>query len=150
MKKKLRILLADDDKDDRFFFEKALQNISAQTELSAVEDGEKLMSYLMKNTSNLPDILFLDINMPRKNGSECLVEIKGHDKLKNIPVIMYSTSLHDDVADLLHSYGASYYIQKTDFTFLPDLLERTIGMITADDNTPTERKHFIVKSNKYA
>ena len=150
MKKRLRILLADDDKDDRFFFEKALKTLPTQTELFSVEDGEKLMTYLLKNITNLPDVLFLDINMPRKNGSECLQEIKRHGKLKEIPVVMYSTSLHEDVADLLHCHGASYYIQKTDFTFLPNLIDKALRMIITDKNTHPERKEFILTVNNFA
>ena len=65
----ISILLADDDADDRFFFGKALKELPISTELTTVEDGEKLMSYLLKNSEKLPDVLFLDLNMPRKNGS---------------------------------------------------------------------------------
>ncbi|MGZ3902669.1 MAG: response regulator, partial [Bacteroidia bacterium] len=96
----INILLADDDKDDRYFFEKALKTLSIKAQLTISEDGEKLMAYLLKHSEKLPDVLFLDLNMPRKNGAECLTEIKLHEKLKKLPVIIYSTSLHDDVADI--------------------------------------------------
>jgi CheY-like chemotaxis protein len=59
----LNILLADDDKDDRFFFEKALQEVAIPTLLTTVNDGQELMDYLFKNSDHLPDVLFLDINM---------------------------------------------------------------------------------------
>src|SRR4051812_32115664 len=118
----LHILLADDDKDDRFFFGKALQAIPILTDLVTVEDGKKLMEHLLKNPKRLPDVLFLDLNMPRKNGSECLAEIKDSPKIKQLPVIIYSTSLHEDVADLLYEKGAHYYIRKTDLTELEKIL----------------------------
>jgi CheY-like chemotaxis protein len=70
--KSINILLADDDTDDCFFFEKALREISITTQLTSVSDGERLMDHLSKNLGKLPDVLFLDLNMPRKSGFECL------------------------------------------------------------------------------
>ena len=81
--KQLRILLADDDMDDRYVFELAIKELSKEILLSSVVDGEKLMAFLIDDSNQLPDILFLDINMPRKNGLDCLVEIKQNEKLKN-------------------------------------------------------------------
>src|ERR1043165_6124750 len=98
--KNIFILLADDDKDDRFFFDKALGSISLPSDFVAVEDGEKLMSWLRK-AAKLPDVLFLDINMPRKNGAECLAEIKSDPVLKKIPRIVYSIPLRNDVPHVL-------------------------------------------------
>src|SRR5688500_20391697 len=71
----IKVLLADDDIDDRYFFEKVLKSLMVNTELATVEDGERLMIYLAENSEKLPDILFLDLNMPKKNGTECLSEI---------------------------------------------------------------------------
>jgi CheY-like chemotaxis protein len=118
--KEIRILLADDDKDDRFLFREALSELPIEAELSTVHDGEELMNYLAENTQNLPDILFLDLNMPRKNGFECLTEIKLNDELANLPVIMFSTSyprdMHyeQDIIKLLYKIGAYDYIRKPD------------------------------------
>ena len=81
--KQLRILLADDDMDDRYVFELAIKELSKEILLSSVVDGEKLMAFPIDDSNQLPDILFLDINMPRKNGLDCLVEIKQNEKLKN-------------------------------------------------------------------
>jgi CheY-like chemotaxis protein len=72
----IHILLADDDIDDRGFFEKALLEIPIACQLTMVQDGEQLMDYLNKHTMELPDVLFLDLSMPRKTGFECLTEIK--------------------------------------------------------------------------
>src|SRR5471030_460081 len=93
----LNVLLADDDTDDCIFFEKALKEILIETHLSIVHDGEELMKYLLKNSEKLPDVLFLDISMPRKNGFECLTEIKENKKLKDIPVLMFTTSYPRDL-----------------------------------------------------
>jgi CheY-like chemotaxis protein len=108
----LDILLADDDADDCLFFEEALEELPVSTALTAVHDGEKLMQLLNDETNILPHILFLDLNMPRKNGFECLAEIKLNTKLKDMPVIIFSTSYEQQVVNLLYQNGAHYFIRK--------------------------------------
>lgn len=108
----VQILLADDDPDDRLFFKEAVEDLPLSVQLTIVEDGGQLMKLLNEKQDELPDILFLDLNMPRKNGRECLVEIKRSEKLKRLPVIIYTTSLPKDVATLLYNEGAHYYIRK--------------------------------------
>ena len=110
--KKLNILLADDDLDDCNFFKEALEALPLTTNLTTVNDGEQLMNYLLENTDHLPHVLFLDINMPRKNGFECLSDIKHHDKLKDLPVVMFSTSNAQDKINILFKTGADVYIHK--------------------------------------
>ena len=83
---RLHVLLADDDIDDCIFFKEALAELLLSTQLTAVHDGEQLMQHLTDETCELPDVVFLDINMPRKNGFECLAEIKLSGKLKLLPV----------------------------------------------------------------
>jgi CheY-like chemotaxis protein len=125
----IHILLADDDKDDRFFFDKALKNIPVHTVLETVEDGEQVMAYLKKKKENFPDVIFLDLNMPRKNGMESITEIKSDDRLKHIPVVIYSTSLHEDIADLLYEKGAHYYVRKADLTELKRVLLQLLTLM---------------------
>jgi CheY-like chemotaxis protein len=125
--KQLNILLADDDIDDCLFFEKALSEISASTHLSIVHDGEQLMVYLSENYDHLPHIIFLDINMPRKNGLECLKEIKKNEKLMNIPVVMFSTSNAWDGITRLFESGSHVYIHKPkDFAQLKQVLHHAL------------------------
>src|ERR1041385_2052858 len=88
----LKILLAEDNQHDRYFFKKALNEIGIPAELTSVNDGDLLMKHLAKNLMNLPDILFLDLNMPCKNGFECLSEIKQDPALNGFPVVIFSTS----------------------------------------------------------
>lgn len=137
------VLLADDDKDDRFFFKKALNNITVPTKLVTVPNGERLMEYLDENSETLPDVLFLDLNMPRKNGNECLVEIKAQVKLKNLPVIIYSTSLREEVADVLYKSGAHYYIQKCDYAELIQILESIFNLLLKDTKRPARNKFVL-------
>lgn len=108
----VHLLLADDDSDDREFFFDALQTVSIPVELSIVKDGEELMQWLIQRRECLPDLLFLDLNMPRKNGHECLKEIKRHPDLKTLPVIILSTAANTLEIETLYKNGAQYYIQK--------------------------------------
>lgn len=139
----LSILLADDDKDDRFFFSKALKDISVQTQLDTVEDGAELMTYLKKK-AKLPDILFLDLNMPRKNGMECLAEIKSNAELKSLSVVIYSTSLNEDIADLLYKNGAHYYVRKADLAELKKILFQILTLMVENKFATPSRSKFII------
>ncbi len=125
--KTLKVLLADDDKDDCIFFRQALEEIRVSTDLYTVHDGDELISYLHANTEHLPHIIFLDINMPRKNGLECLREIKDHSLLKEIPIVMFSTSNDWDTISKLFKSGAHVYIHKpNDFAQLKQVLHHAL------------------------
>jgi CheY-like chemotaxis protein len=125
--KQLNILLADDDKDDCIFFKQALEEIASHTNLITVNDGDELIASLLGNIDHLPHIIFLDINMPRKNGLECLKEIKSHDLLSEIPVVMFSTTNEWDVISMLFKSGANVYIHKpNDFAQLKQVLHHAL------------------------
>jgi CheY-like chemotaxis protein len=129
----LTILLADDDKDDRLFFKMALNTLAISAQLAAVVDGEKLMDYLSENEQQLPDVLFLDLNMPRKNGFECLSEIKLNDTLKQLPVIIFSTSFEQEVVNLLYQNGAQYFMRKpAEFSLFKKIIRQTVTLISQD------------------
>lgn len=140
----IRIVLADDDKDDRFFFNLALKKLPILTELVIAEEGEMLMNYLLKNSTQPPDVLFLDLNMPRKNGSECLEEIKHHEVLKSIPVIIYSTSMDDAEADHLYKHGAHYYVRKADLNEIETILTKVLTLLQKSDFKRPARNGFIL------
>ena len=129
----LHILLADDDMDDRIFFDKALREIPITTKLSTVNNGEQLMEWLFGNADRLPDVLFLDLSMPRKTGFECLAEIKENEKLRSLTVIMFTTSftrgieLEDNLKSTLAKMGAEAYIRKPiDFGVLKQVIHQTL------------------------
>jgi len=112
----IRIFLADDDPDDRFFFDRALSKAAIAANLTVAEDGQKLIDLLDGITEPPPpDIIFLDINMPCKNGKACLIEIRKKEKFNNVPVIMFSTSSHHRDIEETFETGANRYINKTDF-----------------------------------
>lgn len=112
MKHKLlfkNILLVDDDQDDCFIFGEALSEIDKSIRFSCLTSTERLMAALQQNK---PDLIFLDINMPKKNGFDCLQEIKSAVAFKAIPVVMYSNSTRPQEVDDAYMYGASLYIKK--------------------------------------
>jgi CheY-like chemotaxis protein len=132
----LNIVLADDDTDDCSFFDKALKEIPIATNLTIVHDGEQLMKYLLRNSVHLPDVVFLDLSMPRKNGFECLCEIKESLQLKDLPVVMFSTSFprdmnyEENMISLLLKIGAHDFIRKSvDFTQLRQVIHKTLIMV---------------------
>lgn len=140
------LLLADDDEDDCTFFKEALDDLSVPVNLVTVNDGVELMNHLTVEVSDLPDLLFLDLNMPRKNGHECLAEIKKMDQLKNLPVIIFSTSLDTEIVNKMYEKGALYYIRKPgDFSKLKQVIGNALK-ITAENNfKKPERENFILQ-----
>jgi CheY-like chemotaxis protein len=141
----LRVLLADDDMDDCLFFKEALEELPLSTHLTIVNDGDQLMKLLLKNTTQLPHVLFLDLNMPRKNGFECLTEIKRNDKLKALPAIMYSTSSEQDVLDRLYQNGAQHFIRKPfDFLQFKRVIYYSLTLIMQETGLQRTKNNFIL------
>lgn len=141
---KLNILLADDDQDDRLFFKQALNELALETNLTTVNDGEELMNYLSAEQEHFPDVIFLDINMPRKNGPECLSEIKQNKKLSGIPVIMFSTSNAWDTINLLFKSGAHVYIHKpSDFSQLKQVIHHALPLAAENKFSNGKLKYIL-------
>ncbi len=109
----VKILLAEDDEDDRDFFELALISIYPNADLTTVSNGEELFRFVNTAESGEIDIIFLDINMPRKNGQECLIEIRTEKKFAHVPVIMLSTSSNPKDIEDSFLLGANMYITKS-------------------------------------
>ncbi len=142
---KLNILLADDDTDDCFFFKEALQELAIPIEFTAVHDGEELMRQLEDEISELPDILFLDLNMPRKNGFECLSEIKLSEKLKGLPVIIFSTSFEQEVVNLLYKNGAQHFIRKpSEFSQFKKIIQQSLAPIVRGITFQPTQENFVL------
>jgi CheY-like chemotaxis protein len=139
------ILLADDDEDDCLFFKDALEELVVTTSLNTVRNGVELMSFLENNISNLPHVLFLDLNMPRKTGFDCLTEIRKHDKLTNLAVIVFSTSYNLEVVDLLYANGAHHYIRKpADFSKFKSVVQKALMMCKINDNLQPSKEKFVI------
>jgi CheY-like chemotaxis protein len=123
------IYLADDDADDRELFVDALLEVDPSVILTQAEDGQQLMDILGTIEDPLPEILFLDINMPGKTGFECLEEIrKKEGSLKEINIIILSTSNDPQDIEKALELGASFYAVKPNCfdvlkTFVKDVLQ---------------------------
>jgi CheY-like chemotaxis protein len=123
------ILLADDDEDDRFLFKNALEEVKIKTIVTTVNDGVQLMNYLSEPNRVLPHLVFLDLNMPRKGGVECLKEIRKDKKLKDLTIAIYSTSASEQDIEETFVKGANIYIQKpNDFGSLKKVLSEVINI----------------------
>lgn len=108
----VKILLAEDDKDDQEFFRDALNAAQVPNEVVTVENGQQLIDMLKDDNEPNPDIMFIDINMPVKSGKEALAEIRKDQALKDIPAVMLTTSNQPtDIEDSFKN-GANLYIQK--------------------------------------
>ncbi|AMV26857.1 Response regulator rcp1 [Gemmata sp. SH-PL17] len=132
--KPITILMADDDPDDRQLTREAFEENHLANDLRFVEDGEELLDYLNQRgkfagegAAPLPGLILLDLNMPRKDGREALQEIKANPRLRNIRVVVMTTSKAEE--DVLRSYdlsAASYITKPVTFERLVDVV-RTLG-----------------------
>ena len=139
------LLLADDDNDDCTFFKEALEDLPISANLLTVHDGVQLMNFLSTKADTLPDVLFLDLNMPLKNGFECLSEIKSSREFENVPVIIFSTSLNIEVVDLLYQKGAHYYIRKPgEYDKLKKVILEAVTLTSKNKLTQPTRDKFIL------
>lgn len=127
------ILLVEDDKDDQEFFVEALSQISNTSLFGIANDGVEALQHLNEEKS-LPDMIFMDINMPRMNGIECLKEIAKSSLAKNIPVIMLSTST--DNIELVRQLGGRAFLEKPCLNgMLKSHIERIINEDLAVDSS---------------
>lgn len=128
MERKPVIFVADDDIDDLFLFEEALKVADPSVKLITSNNGQNALEILNNVSESLPDIIFLDINMPLVDGWECLESIKRSDRLAHIPVIIYSTSNNQRDIDRAYEKGAFCFCTKPDqFKILVNLLKLIIA-----------------------
>ena len=125
----IRLLMAEDDPEDQLLVRKGFEASRIVNDLVIVRDGEEMMDYLCRRGEHAgaprPDMILLDLNMPRKDGREALSEIKADPALRQIPVVVLTTSAVDE--DIIHSYdlGASSYIRK------PVTFDKLVDMVQA-------------------
>src|ERR1044072_8474795 len=110
------ILIAEDDADDRFLLQAAFEENGFTDKLHFVENGVEVLDYLQSladsNATNFPRFILLDLNMPKKDGREVLKELKQHTQLKNIPVVIFSTTNNEQEMRRCYELGANSYITK--------------------------------------
>lgn len=138
--------LADDDDDDRLIFTEALREVSPFSSCQTVANGKEAVEKL-ERTEALPDIIFLDINMPLLNGFECLAELKKRKKFAHIPVVILSTASNNSVFETAHALGAdAFLIKPNSHRELVDKLKYVLEMdITPSRPFDTDYSSFPVK-----
>jgi two-component system response regulator len=107
------VLVAEDDDNDYLLFQAAFQASRLAANIVRVRDGKDVLEYVRKS-KELPALLLLDVKMPGKDGHEALAEIKADPALKMIPVVMFSTSTHDDDVRRAYLLGAATYLAKSE------------------------------------
>ncbi|WP_343306341.1 response regulator [Chitinophaga niabensis] len=146
----LSIVLADDDLDDCLLFQEALNELQGSFSLTIVNDGDRLMKLLKDRQDALPEMIFLDINMPRKNGVDCLIEIKGNNLISHIPVVIFSTSFEPSLVERLYNIGANHYIQKpSGFYSLTQVLLLAINIILKERSAKPTADQFVLFPSEY-
>ncbi len=141
----INILLADDDKADCLLFKDALEELPVSAQLTIVHNGEELIEELTKKGNKLPDVLFLDLNMPRKNGFASLGEIKRNTSLQGLPVIIFTTSSEMKTVTEVFRDAAHYYICKpADFLHLKKVIYEALTLITQKNNSMPLEENFVI------
>lgn len=120
------VLLAEDDEDDVHLFKTILAELNQDILVTVTTDGNLLMAFL-KQASTLPEMIFLDLNMPYKNGFECLSEIRGNEKWNSIKIFVLSTSTRPQHIEDSYKGGADLYLAKpTSYTQFKNMIEKCL------------------------
>ncbi|MFG6686317.1 response regulator [Mariniflexile sp. HNIBRBA6329] len=142
----IHIILADDDEDDRLFFTDAFDELNMNTKVNTFNDGVELMDYLKSDDVILPNVLFLDLNMPKKSGIECLNEIKAHNKMSDIAIAIYSTSASEEDIEETFVLGANIYIKKpSSFKELKKVLSEVVSINWQYHTNGLDKDNFLMR-----
>ncbi len=142
----LNIALADDDEDDRLLFKEAIEEIPIETKLSLFNHGEELMDHLCLPNIVLPHLVFLDLNMPIKNGMQCLQEIRANPSLNQVAVAIYSTSSSEKDIESTFILGANVYINKPNsFYNLKEVIERVLQVNWQYETSNLNKENFLFR-----
>lgn len=144
----LKIILADDDEADRLLFKDAFVELKSKIAIETVNDGMELMDLLhATDTPDLPQILFLDINMPQKTGIDCLKEIRADKRFDDVAIAIYSTSSSEKDMDDTFLHGANVYIHKPNsFEKLKKVLGKAIMNYKVYQDPPFNKDNFILNA----
>ncbi|OQP51194.1 response regulator [Niastella populi] len=137
MSQKPFILIADDDQEDRYLLHTAFEEIGRSNDIYLVENGLQVFSYLdtFIEQSGMPSLIVLDLNMPMLNGMETLSRLKSHNVYKNIPVIIFTTSVHEVEKARCLEIGAVDFIKK------PARFQQTISTARFLHDSASENRH---------
>lgn len=142
----LRILLTDDDEDDRMIFKELLEEMDIKTIVHTANNGRQLMEMLNNKSTPLPHLLFLDLNMPHKDGIACLKEIRSNKDFDDITVAIYSASdFQQDINETFQN-GANIYITKpSNYKVLKKVLNKALSVTHLKLDTSFNRSNFVLK-----
>lgn len=140
------IILADDDEDERMFFRDAFNELKIKTKVNTFKDGAELMDYLNQEEIQIPELIFLDLNMPKKNGLECLHEIKANPKFADSAIVIYSTSSSEEHIEETFIGGANIYIKKPkDFNDLKKVLSEVVTINWQYHTSGMNKDNFLLR-----
>ena len=143
--KSLHVLLADDDEDDRELLREAIELVKVDIALHNFANGDTLMQHLSQCNDDIPDLIFLDLNMPRKNGIECLVEIRTQKKFTDTVIAIYSTSAVEEDIDSTFHAGANIYIRKPkNFEVLKKVVSEVLKTNWQYHTSRLNRENFVM------
>lgn len=130
--------MVDDDQDDREIFHEAIRRVYPLVQVNFAKDGDEALALLSTMQDN-PDVIFLDHNMPRTTGVQCLRSLKANVKTRSIPVIMYTTSGDREEEKVALLLGADHYMKKTvNFEHLCSEIQRLLAMVENQKRNPGE------------
>jgi|ERR1043165_4270470 CheY-like chemotaxis protein len=136
MRKPATVFIADDDQDDVELFLEAVNEVDEAIQCYTAMDGEEALQKLREALPTIPDLIFLDLNMPRINGKQCLLEIKKTDQLRNVPVIIYSTSSIKNEVEEVRKLGAAHFLTKP--SSFGELCKELTNIISLREHLPAE------------
>lgn len=140
----ITIFYTDDDEDDLSIFADAVESLSKKITLQTYTGGDKLLKAIY-NPPPTPNVVFLDLNMPGKNGFDVLVELRNNDANNDIPVIIFSTSNEPGIIEKCRSLGANYFVTKP--VLMSDIIKIINFTLEIDwKNFSTTGQNFIYKS----
>ena len=129
--RKYDVLIVEDNRDDVVFIEEALSESGFDVSLNAVRDGDEAIGYLDMISSGervLPDLVFLDLNLPRRSGLEFLGDMRGRERFRLVPVVVLTTSkAEDDIRKSYENYANSYIVKPIDLNEFIRLIRQVTG-----------------------
>lgn len=142
----LRVLLTDDDEDDRLIFNEILNEMDKDITVHMVNDGNQLMDFLASENNLLPHIIYMDLNMPNMSGLECLKMIRKDEKYSDISIAIYSTSTSKKDIDDTFYHGANIYITKpAAYSELKKILKKSLSAVRLNRNSDFDISNFVLK-----
>jgi CheY-like chemotaxis protein len=142
-KELMTVLIVDDDKDDGLWLQEVVSQIFPACTCSFERDGIAALRYIKNNPA--PDLVFLDLNMPIKNGLDCLRDIYNLNLLPNTPTIIYSTSTNIKDIDQAYKYGAlCYFVKPTSAEQLKNFIKQGLSIAGKANHQRVDKSNFVL------